>query len=193
MQKLGVNVEVTYREDRVTAGAHKVNKRTAHLRHRLIMQGEDAVKYAVNREKDGGLVCQAEGDAHVHQPHQIGAAAQDCVPVDDSACPAAGETFKVLHMLERAAVFLHELSEAARGAGADRRDHRPGVGDDVLCVAVGEYAYALHRHALLGEEVAVGDDDALAHAEVTQPRPACDSAADSEHARRAEEIRQRKG
>ena len=190
VQHFGRDVEIADRKDRVAVGAHQVDQRLAHLGLGGVFHVEDTAEDAVHGEQDRGLVDQTEGDAHVHQPHQIRAAAQDHAAVDDALHAAAGEIFKVFDVADAAAVALHQSAERQSRAAARGGHHAAGIGDDARRILVGKNADRADFDRSVREKVAVGDDQVFALADVAHAGPAGDRRAAGEDAHRAEKERQ---
>ena len=172
MQHHRGHVKVADRKDRMAAGTHQTDERLAYLRIGRVLHIEDAVQHAVHRQQDAGAVDQPEGDAHVHQLHQVAAAAEDHARVDHAFHAAAGQILKVLDLPHDAVVALHQVGKALGHAAAAGDEHAAGVGDDALGLGVGKDAHLLDLHAAVREEVAVGDDEVAAAAHVAGPGPA---------------------
>ena len=190
VQHLGRDVEVADRKDRVAVRAHEVDQRLAHLWLGGVFHVEDPAEDTVHGEQDRGLVNKTERDADVHQTHQIRAAAEDHAAVDDALHAAAGEIFEVFDVPCAAAVALHQIAERHGRAAARGGHHAAGIGDDSRGIFVGEDADRADLDGPVREQVAVGDDEVAANADVAHAGPAGDRRSGREDAHRAEEKRQ---
>ena len=191
-QHFGVDIEVAYRKYRVSVGADEIYQRLPHLRQRGVLDVEDAVEHAVYGQQHRCLADEPVRHAHVHEPHQLRAAADDDAAVDDALHTAAGEILKVIYPACGITVILHQLAEHFADTASRRAYHAPREGDYALRITVGKDAHIFKLNAALRKEVAVGNDEVLAAADVAQPGPARYRRAAGEDAQRAEQERQRK-
>ena len=154
-------------------GAHQAHQRFSDLRVRSILDVENPVKDSVNCQQHGRRAYKPVGDAYIHQPHHVAAAAEYRVPLCHPLDASARQKCQIVDSHRSALVFQHQLGEGGSKPAFGCQNQAPRIGDDLIRVVIRKNAYVFNLNVFRREDIPVRHDEVFAVADIADAGPSC--------------------